>query len=1261
MTYDKIERIEHQVSPTTPQQVSGAGAVSNKPIDFSQKTKEEQKSEVLSYIDSEEFKKLPIDEQLRIFKEKFCPSASSEDVQKYLSLAKQAVSVNKEIPSVASGGTKAAENQSVDNEHVENESDAGANDVNTEAMDEFEQLVFNYAKENKVKGSIDDVISSLLQKSKSGALSEQEQKILDQYNKNIEKAHHEHSEHNHKHEQSNLLIPAEELSSGIFMELTGKEKLEMFTKAYLEKHDEEYNNLSDKEKSRYLKNKLSDIAEMVGADKIRLSKSERNSRYNDAITLLQIAHGTNTDLEVYGKMSKSELKETIHKTQDALLKDFLTHVDPKALEGKTPEEKLKLYADHILSVTDKKYSELSGEEKAAYLDGKCKEFLGSYLGIDAEAWDGMPKEDQDKVVELSSIVICKFLENGGTITEFKNMSEAQKLNMYASYISEAGGSEENAKIAAKLQSASSLLEYFDLRNERPTNDKILNRLNYLVRSGKATEADKELLRKMQAYRKSDPVRFKKANFLSMMDSHDVQLQIRGEKFQKYAKNVLRDINTENALDEKNLKKMQKFVDRMQGNEEYLRTFINVLEEKGVSKAQIKEILGDETFAMFYAEAYAKGDGAEAARVANTATSYGSQEAKSVGDKFIENSSAFLAPKQLKVFGTEVAKIEECVQPLTKSIANREFVSKEDAADITTAILRSESLPDANKALVAKSTIESVAQNGPEEQLFFGSALSKVSIPAVTEGLAAASKSVDESVRTQYESYVQTAAANYPPETQSAIKSAMTTGEISKATLAKTASATPAPDAPASEGSSRTAEKSTGDSPATPGNNGIEGRATAQVQAQSTNQKPFDNRTKVTSPSASVVSGTSSLGRVSSSAMEEVPSGSSESVNKSSAKTIDAAEAASFETAALEAKKAAAMQNALDTKESIEQAQADREIEQVINEATQDVIEELALEGQISQSDKEKIVSQLKKATTINEVYEIVSKIGGQDIFLDRLSSGSEFYITSFVKNINNPSLVQDLYLRCSSESVKKQLLNNLPQDYVYSMLDSRRISNMKDVDKNILRNYILKNINSMRSSDFTEFLSYLSLYDREELVNRRNAIRNTNQPEAAQSSQTSQTESAIDTPQLPESQELTDVNNKTAAQASKDYNKQKKSNNTSSQKIGAGEITKTLADGSVITRQGTTFGGVSAGAEDDLFRKVSEEELKGNPKGMDDEILTPGSEEWRRKYNKQQAVPATAFTTASFEEDEEFGISFGSSKVGMRKQIKKKGRFYYNG
>ena len=56
---------------------------------------------------------------------------------------------------------------------------------------------------------------------------------------------------------------------------------------------------------------------------------------------------------------------------------------------------------------------------------------------------------------------------------------------------------------------------------------------------------------------------------------------------------------------------------------------------------------------------------------------------------------------------------------------------------------------------------------------------------------------------------------------------------------------------------------------------------------------------------------------------------------------------------------------------------------------------------------------------------------------------------------------------------------------------------------------------------------------------------------------------------------------------------------------------------------------------------------------MNDEVLTPGSPEWLKKYNRQ--APTTAFTMAALDDDmENDGLNFGSNRVKIGQPIKKK-------
>lgn len=92
------------------------------------------------------------------------------------------------------------------------------------------------------------------------------------------------------------------------------------------------------------------------------------------------------------------------------------------------------------------------------------------------------------------------------------------------------------------------------------------------------------------------------------------------------------------------------------------------------------------------------------------------------------------------------------------------------------------MSESGRARFTKSVVETAPT--PERQKAYAKELSGLGNESVNEGLAAASRSVDKSVRSEYNSYIQDAIKNYPPEKQAAIQNAMKTGEISQETLAK---------------------------------------------------------------------------------------------------------------------------------------------------------------------------------------------------------------------------------------------------------------------------------------------------------------------------------------------------------------------------------------------------------------------------------------------------------------------------------------------
>ena len=205
-------------------------------------------------------------------------------------------------------------------------------------------------------------------------------------------------------------------------------------------------------------------------------------------------------------------------------------------------------------------------------------------------------------------------------------------------------------------------------------------------------------------------------------------------------------------------------------------------------------------------------------------------------------------------------------------------------------------------------------------------------------------------------------------------------------------------------------------------------------------------------------------------------------------------------------------------------------------------------------------------------------------------------------------------------------------DTVVELLASKQIKNLGDVDHKILRAFLEKNIYSMSNTEFNEYLKHLPLDDRLALVELRNKER------------------GITTQTTVPSGENHEADMVTIAQT-------EESPENKGRKLKDNEMTKTLADGTTVTRKGTTFGAVSDNDFETYQVVQPNKKEEGAPIGMNDDVLTVGSAEWNKKYNNNN-VQTTAFTMASMDEydDDVDGVgNFMSTKGNFKgKKIKKK-------
>ena len=232
---------------------------------------------------------------------------------------------------------------------------------------------------------------------------------------------------------------------------------------------------------------------------------------------------------------------------------------------------------------------------------------------------------------------------------------------------------------------------------------------------------------------------------------------------------------------------------------------------------------------------------------------------------------------------------------------------------------------------------------------------------------------------------------------------------------------------------------------------------------------------------------------------------------------------------------------------------------------------------------------------------------------------------------------------------------------VSELLEKNLITALNSIDHKIIYEYLAKNIYSMTQTNFANYLKYLPLDEREKLIALRNKAYGVNPTQTQQAEVQVQTtqgaqQNGQNVAQTQPAQPKVATNPQTQQHTPNTKKADEPQTENPQTKFKAGETTKILNDGRVITSLGTSFARISDNTEEG-FRivdpKANKKAKEGAPIGMNDEVLVPGSQEWLMKYNKQ--APKTAFTMAALEEQaEDTGLNLGSNHAKIGQPIKKK-------
>jgi len=1085
----EVNRYGTTPQTTTPAAATGAGTTSatSKPIDFNNKNEKNSETQIdsaiINYVNSEEFKSLSPEQQVKQVKEKFFPTATVDQVKSYITTAKQQASSTQLTTSTSQ--TEATEV----NGSTQTSSTPATTTPRTEVkQNEIEIAADKYIEKTGFKGTIDDLKAALLSKKNNGTLNPEEKQLLETIQSNISKT--AGKDNQGKPGEFETLLPMKTLVSNEFLKKTPEEKLSDITNAYLIKNDKEYAALSDEEKKQYLNQQMESITSALNPERKPLSEAQAKAKVLDAIVLLQKANDEGKPVQEYLNMNADELKQAISNSKKEYTQKLLNSIPKEALEGKSPAEKVMTYADVILSMGDDKYNSLSGAEKERYLQDKCNSFIEECFDI--KNWSEYAKENPkiaENMIQYSSTIMCMLSEKGKSFEDYKNLTTFEQTQLTLEYLKQ-NPNPKTKKIEQELSTKLGIMRTLqDAGINNPKEKDIHTYLKQQKQLGKLSPTEEYILKKYEA-EKDLKVNNNRA---ATLNNNSIEAAKQGQTTEDYIKTRMQYIDYDNK------EQLKKQVDKLVAGStsiEELKLITEMLSVNGVSEKEIRQLIPDpeDTISRYNARALADNNGTELTKIKTTAERLAGvvgKAAKLAVQRAAEVSAKYLDNRELTVYGEEAVGDELVAASFTKGLNNREYITKENAAEVSTNILRSENVANAHKATFTQNMIIESKNNGPEEQLYFAEQYSKIENQAVTEGLAAATKYVDESVQSQYNTYVNNAVNNYPPEQQTQIRNtietARQTGTISQETLSQTTPPAVSNTRDSNTGSANSS-KPTANSATNTKSNTITGsnkpatRGSTQTPAAASSTPAPVRKTSTTS--------TPTVAK-SSPATQSVKTPASQNVsNIQTSKELEAKKEMLIERfVKFEEKKAENIQERNEVQEnknndSVSSNSSTGTTNETDNSA--DTLEELTFS-----KGEENALKEIFNSGGITALYEaLIQKTGNgtHEIFFEKLVQlGKPSDVLSFANSYKDaPDIILNLINYCSNKEMKFDLLKLLPNDSIREMVNTQSISEIDfeklvrsgKVESNTIIEYLNKNKGSMSIDEMKKYSQFLSLDDR---------------------------------------------------------------------------------------------------------------------------------------------------------------------------------------
>ena len=825
---------------------------------------------------------------------------------------------------------------------------------------------------------------------------------------------------NKTNEEKKLLAQYQAISSGVveplvtYKELSkieNKENIPFLTAdKYFSKTDEKYQKMSEEQKKQYCKQQILELADTVST-----SSTPMEEKVIKATELFEVLNSSEISVEDFKKLSKNEQIQLYRDHQLQKMKELKELVPIETRQKwatmKPPmsaDDKLKEYAKAFLNKYDSDFVAIKDDDKKdLYISTQANSMISKFL----PNW----KETDTKIKEMmfSSIIgtMDVLTEANMSFDEFQEKSSSEKVK----FLKDSPNGELSKMSSEEISLNLAIFDYAKKNKNAPT----VKELKKFISENSDYENKDAMLNALEMRSRL----FGKNAKVQDVETYKQRALEHGISAEEQIQKDFKDFGTLNA--NARTKRIRDMLLKADGDEALITQIKNLALENGFKEAKFNKILAKtETHKRMACNATLNNN----PKAMKAAIDMGDKIGDIKSTQVIACSAPVLMEaKAGQALGVDLAnENSKYLESYTTGVNQRS-----DAVAYSAAVVQSENMSSAGRAVYTQSAVKTASV---EQQVEYGREFSKLDYPEVTEGLAAASKYVDKSVKNQYNSYVEQAIKNYPPEQQAKIRKALETGEISSETLEKTTVTT-------NSNKTEKSAESTGNK-ADSQNHAATPTTSNPIKQQGVGSDVAKAPSATNSPSRTSVTETPSVSSV---ASNDRISGVNTVSDVSSSKVSSSTNLTDSEVQELTEKAQVVLDKIEDfiktQKASIEQHEAEK-TEKAEHLSEEEMVKAIA-SGEISLADvklsKEEVAS-LKDTITVlfekNSVStaykKLVSKFGKlEDVFLRAFAENADSStLRSFAGDFRNNT---DVILRLFKYSKDNSLLAFLPKDTIVAL------------------------------------------------------------------------------------------------------------------------------------------------------------------------------------------------------------------------------------